>query len=151
VAGLTEKQKRFVDEYIIDANATQSAIRAGYSKRTAYSIGVENLRKPEVESAIEARLEEIRTQKTATAQEVMEYLSSVMRGESKSEIVVVESMGNGEGSQAVHVDKYPDEKERLKAAELLGKRFGIFTEKVDVRGDMELIVKIDYGDDAHDD
>jgi len=151
VAGLTEKQQRFVDEYLIDSNATQAAIRAGYSKRAAYSIGNENLRKPEVKNAIEARLEAIRTAKTADAQEVMEYLSSVLRGESRAEIVVVESVGDNMGSKARRMEKAPDEKERLKAAELLGKRFGIFSEKLNVNADMEIKVQFDYGDGFGDD
>lgn len=126
---LTEKQKRFCDEYLIDCNATRAAIRAGYSERTAYSIGVENLRKPELKAYIDARLEEIHSAKTADAQEVMEYLTSVMRGESESEVVVVEGQGDG-FSEARRMNKKPDEKERLKAAELLGKRFGMFSDRM---------------------
>lgn len=126
---LTEKQKRFCDEYLIDCNATRAAIRAGYSERTAYSIGVENLRKPELKAYIDARLEEIHSAKTADAQEVMEYLTSVMRGESESEVVVVEGQGDG-FSKARRMNKKPDEKERLKAAELLGKRFGMFSDRM---------------------
>lgn len=60
----------------------------------------------------------------------MEYLTSVMRGKSESEIVVVEGKGDGVSS-ARHVIKNPDEKERLKAAELIGKRFGMFDKKDD--------------------
>ena len=126
---MTEKQKRFCDEYLIDCNATRAAIRAGYSERTAYSIGVENLRKPELKAYIDARLEEIHSAKTADAQEVMEYLASVMRGESESEVVVVEGQGDG-FSKARRMNKKPDEKERLKAAELLGKRFGMFSDRM---------------------
>lgn len=126
---LTEKQKRFCDEYLIDCNATRAAIRAGYSERTAYSIGAENLGKPELKAYIDARLEEIHSEKTADAQEVMEYLTSVMRGESESEIVVVEGQGDG-WSEARRMNKCPDEKERLKAAELLGKRYGMFNDKM---------------------
>lgn len=55
---LTEKQKRFADEYLTDLNATQAAIRAGYSRKTAYSIGDENLRKPEIQKYIQERLKE---------------------------------------------------------------------------------------------
>ena len=70
----------------------------------------------------------------------MEYLTSVMRGESSSEIVVVEGTGDG-CSNAVKVSKNPDEKERLKAAELLGKRFGLFKEKVEVAGNIPVVIK----------
>ena len=63
-----------------------------------------------------------------------------MRGESTAEIVVVEGMGDGY-SKAVKVNKAPDEKERLKAAELLGKRFGLFKEKVEIDGNVPVVIK----------
>lgn len=128
---MTARQKLFCDEYLIDLNATQAAIRAGYSKKTAYSIGGENLRKPELKSYINEQLERIHNERTADAQEVMEYLTSVLRGESKSEVVVVEGQGDGY-SQASCVKKSPDEKDKLKAAELLGKRFGMFIDKTQI-------------------
>ena len=130
---MTEKQKRFCDEYLIDYNATQAAIRAGYSPKTAYSIGDENLKKPELKSYLEAEQEKLHNAKTADVQEVMEYLTAVLRGESSASVVVVEGVGDG-CSEARTITKPPDEKERLKAAELLGKRFGMFTDKVNVSG-----------------
>lgn len=57
--GLTDKQRAFVFEYLKDKNATQAAIRAGYSAKTAYSIGEENLRKPEIKKAIDAELAKV--------------------------------------------------------------------------------------------
>ncbi|MBQ6263070.1 MAG: terminase small subunit [Clostridia bacterium] len=136
---MTDKQRRFCDEYLIDCNATQAAIRAGYSEKTARFIGNENLTKPYIKNYIDDRLSEINSAKTADAKEVMEYLTSVMRGESSAEIVVVE--GEGEGySSARKVQKAPDEKERLKAAELLGKRFGLFTDKVNVEGTAKVVI-----------
>ena len=71
---ITEKQKRFVDYYIQTLNATQSAIKAGYSKKAAYSIGCENLKKPEIKNAIDARLKELENKRTANAQETLELL-----------------------------------------------------------------------------
>lgn len=136
---MTDKQKRFCDEYLIDSNATQAAIRAGYSPKTAYSIGDENLKKPELKSYIDEQLEKLHSEKTADAKEVMEYLTSVMRGESEAEIVVVEGDGDGVSS-ARKVLKAPDEKERLKAAELLGKRFGLFRDKVDISGVVPVVI-----------
>ena len=128
---MTSKQLRFCEEYLIDLNQTQAAIRAGYSPKTAYSTGNENMKKREIKEYIEKRLEEMQDERIATAKEVMIYLTSVARGESESEIVVVE--GTGEGcSSARRMKKKPDEKERLKAAELLGKRFGLFKENVNV-------------------
>lgn len=82
----------------------------------------------------------------ANATEVLKYLTSVLRGETQSEIVVVEGIGFG-NSEARTMQKAPDEKERLKAAELLGKRYGLYTEKVDQTVDMELNITVDYGDE----
>ena len=147
MAKLTAKQQRFCDEYLIDLNATQSAIRAGYSKKTAYSIGVENLKKPEIKKYIDERMAEKESKLIASQDEVLKYLTAVLRGESKAEVVVVEGCGDGY-SEARTMAKAPDEKERLKAAEMLGKRYGLFKDKVETDVDMELSVKIDYGDDA---
>lgn len=145
---MTAKQKRFCDEYLIDLNATQAAIRAGYSKKTAYSIGNENLMKPELKKYIEERMAEKESQLIADQDEVLKYLTSVMRGESLSEIVVIEGIGEGM-SRASRMNKSPDEKERLKAAELLGKRYGLYTEKVEQQVDMDLNIVVDYGDDSN--
>lgn len=123
---LTAKQQRFVDEYLIDLNATQAAIRAGYSKGTAYSIGVENLRKPEIQKRIQERMNEKDASLIATQDEILKYLTSVMRGESMSAVIVVED------GMPKEMDKHPNEKERLQAAELLGKRYGLYVEKVDL-------------------
>ena len=127
---LTAKQQRFCDEYLIDLNATQAAIRAGYSKKTAYSIGEQNLKKLELKEYIEQRMAEKEKSLIADQDEVLKYLTSVLRGESQSEVVVVENIGDYM-SEARKVQKAPDEKERLKAAELLGKRYSLFTEKVE--------------------
>ena len=130
---LTEKQKRFCDEYLIDLNATQAAIRAGYSKKTAKIIGNENLTKPYLKNYIEQQLKKIEDKSIADATEVMKYLTSVMRNELKEEVVVIE--GEGEGcSSARIVKKDMSAKDRNKAAELLGKRYRLFTEKVEVDG-----------------
>ena len=82
----------------------------------------------------------------ADQDEVLKYLTSVMRGNTQSEIVVVEGIGDG-CSEARAVQKAPDEKERLKAAELLGKRYGLYTEKVDQQVDMDLNITVDYGEE----
>lgn len=143
---LTAKQKRFCDEYLIDMNITQAAIRAGYSKKTAYAIGQENLKKPTLKEYIEKRMAEKEAELVADQTEVMKYLTSVLRGQSQSEIVVVE--GTGEGcSEARTMQKAPDEKERLKAAELLGRAHMMFTDKVQQEVDMDLNITVDYGDD----
>jgi len=141
---LTLKQKRFADEYIISGNATQSAIKAGYSKKTAGVIAVENLEKPNIKAYIDKRLKELDDKAIAKQEEVLQYLTAVMRGQSKSAVVVIEGLGEGL-SEARLINKTPDEKDRIKAAELLGKRYGAFTEKVDISGDMSLSIEVDYG------
>lgn len=133
---LTEKQKRFCDEYLIDLNATRAAIAAGYSENSAKVIGSENLTKPNVKAYIDARMEEKRKTTIATQDEVLAYLTSVLRGESQGAEVVVEGKGDG-FSEAREFNKKPSEKERMKAAELLGKRYGTFTERIKVDVDKE--------------
>ena len=132
---MTDKQKRFCDEYIIDCNATQAAIRAGYSKKTANRIATENLSKLDIKQYIEERLEQIRSEKTADAKEVMEYLTAVMRGEHTEQVLRLV----GEGVQEVDSISVA-EKDRLKAAELIGKRYGLFKENVDLNGNVGVTI-----------
>ena len=143
---LTAKQQLFCDEYLIDLNATQAAIRAGYSEKNADKIGSELLGKTRVREYINMRMAEKEKGLIADQDEVLKYLTAVMRGQSLSEVVVVEGCGQGE-SVARRIDKAPDEKERLKAAELLGKRYGLYTDKIDQQVDMELNISVDYGDE----
>lgn len=146
MAKLTAKQQRFCDEYLIDLNATQAAIRAGYSKKTARVIGQENLLKPALKAYIKQRMDEKEKELIADQDEVLKYLTSVIRGQSRSSVVVVENVGDYM-SEAREMEKSPDEKERLKAAELLGKAHGIFTDKVEQQIDMDLNITVDYGDE----
>ena len=78
---LTPKQKAFADEYIKRTNASEAARKAGYSAKCAASIGEENLRKPEISAYINERLKQIEANRVASADEVMQFFSSVMRGE----------------------------------------------------------------------
>ena len=143
---LTAKQQRFCDEYLIDLNATQAAIRAGYSKKTAKQIGQQNLTKLDLKEYIEKRMAEKEAALVADQDEVLKYLTSVLRGESQSTEIVVEGIGDG-CSEARTITKEPSEKDRLKAAELLGKRYALFTDKVEQAVDMELNITVDYGGD----
>ncbi len=119
---LTEKQKRFIDYYIETANATESARKAGYSEKTAKNIGAENLTK--LNFFIQKRLEEKEEQRIASQDEVLQYLTRVMRGEEKDQFGLDASL-----------------QDRTKCAELLGKRYGTFVDKKEVTGDyvVELI------------
>ena len=136
---LTQKQQRFVDEYIISGNATQAAIKAGYSKRSAQQTGAENLLKPVIKAELDRRNAEIKSAKTADMQEVMEYLASVMRGEQ------TESVATAKGIY----DNVPvSAKDRIKAAELIGKRHGAWTDKKEISGNMNIDIGMgDYDED----
>lgn len=146
---MTEKQKLFCDEYLIDLNATQAAIRAGYSEKYAHTNVSKLLQNTTIKEYIENRIAEKEDKLIAKQNEVLKYLTSVMRGESKSEIVVVENIGDYM-SEARTMEKAPDEKERLKAAELLGKAHMMFSERIQQDIDMELNINVDYGEDNED-
>lgn len=139
VAKMTAKQQRFCDEYLIDLNATQAAIRAGYSERTAYSTAAENMTKPVIKEYIAARMAEKEAALIAKQDEILKYLTAVMRGETESATVVVEATHEGT-TAAREMLKHPAEGERLKAAELLGKRYGLYTDKVDVQGNVGVTI-----------
>lgn len=124
---LSIKQKRFADEYIISGNAYQSALKAGYSKNYSKGNVVKLLENVSVKAYIDERLAEIDNRKIADQQEVLEYLTSVMRGEVTEPLTVLD----GDGYQRV-IDASPSVATRNKAAELLGKRYRIFTEKQEV-------------------
>lgn len=144
---LTIKQKAFADYYIELGNATEAAREAGYSKKTARFIGNENLTKPNIKAYIDERLKQIEEERIADAAEVMKYLTAVMRNEITEEVIVVE--GSGEGvSKAKNIVKDISARDRNKAAELLGKRYGLFTDKLDV--DVAIPVVISGEDELED-
>ena len=117
---LNKTQQAFVDYYCKDCNATQAAIKAGYSIKTATSQGSTLLRNPNVQAAISTRMEEARTKNVADTREILEYLTSVMRGQHEDEVVM--NIGKGNGITAAEkVAAKVGAKERLKAAEMLAK------------------------------
>ena len=130
---MNAKQRKFADEYLIDCNATQAAIRAGYNEKTAYSQGQRMLKNVEVKTYIEEQLERLHNEKTADAQEVLEYLTAVMRGQHREQTLQLV----GDGVQTI-TDIDVSARERLKAAELIGKRYGMFRDNVNV--DLEPVV-----------
>lgn len=140
---MTAKQQRFADEYLIDCNATQAAIRAGYSPKTARQIGEQNLSKLDVKAYIDARLAEISSSRIADGKEVLEYLTAVMRGQHTEETLCLD----GDGMQRkINIDV--SAKDRLKAAELIGKRYGLFKENLDVTGGVPVVIS--GGEDLED-
>lgn len=135
MAKLTERQRRFCEEYLIDGNASQAAIRAGYSKRSATVVSTTLMKNPRVQALLKKLLDELHSAKVADAQEVLEYLTSIMRGEQREQ--TLQLIGDGmQDITAIDVAA----KDRLKAAELLGKRYGIFKENVGVTMDAVVIV-----------
>lgn len=123
---MNERQQRFVDFYIKTGNASEAARLAGYSKRIANRIGTENLSKPVISAAITARLKELESKRVADAQEVLEHLTAVVRGELTEEVVTQS------GKKFVVA---VGEKDKLKAADMLLKVAGVYREKVDVKVD----------------
>lgn len=128
---MNARQKRFVTEYMIDMNATQAAIRAGYSEKTAYSSGQRLLKNVEVESAIYELKKRQRADNICEADEVEEFLSLMMNGEIQEEVVTTEGTGDGHSESRI-IFKQASARDRLKAAELLAKRFGLLTDKQDI-------------------
>lgn len=143
---VNERQKRFADEYLTDLNAEAAAIRAGYSRKYARGNAHKLVANSCIKAYIQQRMAEKESALIADQNEVLKYLTSVIRGQSRSSVVVIENVGDFM-SEAREMEKSPDEKERLKAAELLGKAHGIFTDKVEQTVDMDLNITVDYGDE----
>lgn len=118
---LSPKQKAFADYYIETGNATEAARRAGYKKPNVQ--GSQNLEKLSVKSYIEERIKAADEARIAKGEEVLEYLTKVMRGEEKDQF----------GLDATISD-------RTKAAELLGKRYRLFTDKMEVTGEIPVVI-----------
>ncbi|KXA10219.1 putative terminase small subunit [Finegoldia magna] len=136
---LTIKQKKFADEYIISGNATQAAIKAGYKNDVS---GRENLQKPTIKNYIDERMKELEQEAIANQTEVLKFLTSIMRGEQTEQTLI--SDGSEQGQRITNIEV--SAKDRIKAAELLGKRYGSWTDKVDLSSDLTLIFEDDYGD-----
>lgn len=140
---MTPRQQKFCDEYLISGNATEAAIKAGYSRKTAKQTGSENLAKPDLRAYIDEQLEKLHSAKIADAEEVMKYLTSVMRGEHTEQVLKLV----GDGIQTV-TDIEVSAKERIKAAELIGKRYALFSDKMDLGGAVPVVIT---GDDQLED
>ena len=124
---MNERQKRFADEYIISGNAYQSAIKAGYSPKYAKTDAHKLLENTRIKNYIDERLAQLESEKIADQQEVLKYLSAVMRGEMTEQ--TLKSIGES-GQVITEIDV--GAKDRIKAAELLGKRYRLWTDKSEV-------------------
>lgn len=158
---MTKKQKRFVDEYLIDLNITQAAIRAGYSPKTAYSIGSENLKKPEIRACIEKAMAE-RSKRTGINQDrIIMELAKIGLLNPKDLVDFDKATVKEEAAEedlaaiaSVRVKRFPTKDgegiereikmhDKIKALELLGRHFGMFKDKVEVSGLEEEKKKLD--------
>lgn len=135
---LTIKQQRFADEYIISGNATEAYILAGYKDKGARANAARLIANDSVKAYIEKRLEELKSEKVADQQEVMEFLTSVMRGEVSEPMPLLD----GDGYQKV-VHVLPNAQARKAAAELIGKRHAMWTDKAEVT---QRVIEVNVGE-----
>lgn len=145
MAGLTLKQRMFADEYIISGNMEQAALKAGYSKTYARGNAHKLLANVSVKAYLDERLAEIKSEKVADQQEVMEFLTAIMRGEVNEPVTIF----IGDGRQEVK-DLKPSVQARRAAAVDLGKRYGMWTEKIEQTNRNIEIVVGDWDDDDGD-
>lgn len=132
---LTQKQKRFVQQYLICLNAAEAAKKAGYSEKVSAVIGYENLKKPKIQQAIEETLSNVSSDNVASIQEILEFLTAGLRGELTESVPIL----TGRGEQQI-IQKQIGAKERVRCAELMGKRYGLFKESVSVNGTGTVVI-----------
>lgn len=130
---LTPKQKNFADEYIITGNATQSAIKAGYSEKYANTNASKLLQNTTIKTYIDERLKQIEDEKTMDMKEVIQRLTAIARGETVEEQVT---------NSGYVVEIGVKTGDRIRAMELIGKRYGAWTDKKEVSGDMTINVGV---------
>ena len=140
---LNIKQKAFADYFIETGNAYQSAIKAVYSKSYAQTHVYKLLENARIKSYIEERMKEIESERIAKAEEVLAFLSASLRGEVLEEVISTETVDGM--VKPVILKKQLSAKDRIKAAELLGKRYALFTEKVDLEGNVGVTIIDDIG------
>jgi len=141
VRKINPRQQDFADYFIELGNAEEAALRAGYSKAYARGQSYKLLANVGIKTYIENRMEELKSERVANQQEVLEYLSSIMRGEQQEEVL----RGIGEGAQTID-DIDVSAKDRIKAAELLGRRYGMWTDKLKHEGAIPIIIEDDVSE-----
>lgn len=149
---MTKKQKRFIEEYLIDLNATQAAIRAGYSPDTAYSIGNENLNKPEIKKHIDIAMAERSKRTGVNADRVVQELAKIAFINAmdvidpKTATIRKDALPEDTAAiQSVKVKTFGEDglereikmADKLKALDLLGRHLGMFKDKVELSGTLE--------------
>lgn len=165
MAKLTAKQKRFIEEYLIDLNATQAAIRAGYSPHTAKEIGYENLTKPHIRARVEEALAERSKRTGINADRVVRELARIAFVNA-ADLINFETATIAEGASeddtaaiaSVRVKTIPTDAgegvereiricDKLKALELLGKHLGMFNNDPESNVPVTVVINYDYGDE----
>ena len=139
---LSIKQQAFADYYIELGDATKAVIKAGYSKKTARSIGSENLTKPNIKNYISEQLELLKSERIVNQKEVLEFLTAVMRGEYTDPSLIFV----GRGIQEL-INIPAGIPQRIKAAELLGKRYGLWAYNVEADGVVQVVIFDDIRQD----
>ena len=151
---MKEQYKIFCDTYIKTFNASESYLTAFPNVKTSTAMvnGCKLLKKEEIQDYLKERYKEASNERIADVQEVLETLTRVMRQEETEQTVVTKLVGNGM-SEVEIVDKKPSLREVLKAAELLGKRYALFTDKVDMENNVSVTIIDDIGtlEDAEED
>ncbi|MCT1173961.1 terminase small subunit [Lactococcus lactis] len=125
---MTPKQRKFCDEYIKTGNATQSAINAGYSQKTAKSIGAENLTKPDLKKYIDSKLKSISDNAIATAEETLTILTKIVRGEHTEQVITAEGDV---------IDKHPDTNQIIRASSEILKRYPL-SQDINIKGNLKV-------------
>lgn len=138
---MTEKNKKFCLEYANTGNATESAKRAGYSPKTAYSCGQRLLKKAEIKAELHRLADEMTSDKIASASEMQEKLTAIIRQEATEEVIVVESYEDG-ASRAVTKTKKPAIKDVTRAIETLARMQGLF----DTTANINLVAPVFSGE-----
>jgi phage terminase small subunit len=138
---MDERQKRFADYYIELGVAEQAALKAGYSEKYARGQSYKLLANVGIKKYIDEQMAKKDAERIASQDEVLSFLTQVLRGE------VTEQTPITMKDYWEMADKEPSLKDRTKAAELLGKRYAMWTDKVNHNGDVKLVFEDDYGDD----
>lgn len=168
---LTEKQRSFIEEYLVDLNATQAALRAGYSEKTAYSQGQRLLKNVEIQDIIQERMKERSKRTEVTSDRVVEELAKIAFSDLKdfvhwdengvtildsehvdgsvlaeiSETTNIQTFPNGGESERIQKKVKPHDK--MKALEMLGKHLGMFKETVQHEGKLGVTIVDDIGEE----
>ena len=136
---LNVRQKDFCEFYVASGNATDAAIKAGYKEKYAGVNADKLLKNTNIQKYIDELMQKLESERIASAEEVLQNLTAMMRGEIQEEVIVVEGEGDGVSSARI-MKKQVSAKERIKAAELLGKRHALFTDKAKIEGTLPVMI-----------